>query len=61
MSVQFRADAINAFNNVGLYMPNNDLALALQSNGAYSSTSIFGRSTKSFDPRILQLGAKFVF
>jgi len=59
--IQFRADAFNAFNNVGLYMPNNDLALALQSNGTYSSTSIFGKSTKAFDPRILQLSAKIVF
>jgi hypothetical protein len=58
---QFRADAFNAFNNVNLFLPNNDLALALQSNGAYSSTSIFGKSTKAFDPRVLQLGAKIVF
>jgi hypothetical protein len=59
--IQFRADAFNAFNNVGLYMPNNDLALALQSNGTYSSTSIFGKSTKAFDPRVFQLSAKIVF
>jgi hypothetical protein len=58
---QFRADAYNAFNNVNLYLPNGDLALALQSNGAYSSTSIFGKSTVAFDPRILQLSAKFLF
>ncbi|MGA2674882.1 MAG: TonB-dependent receptor [Terracidiphilus sp.] len=58
---QFRADAFNAFNNVNLYLPNNDLALALQSNGAYSSTSIFGKSTKAFDPRVFQLSAKIVF
>jgi hypothetical protein len=58
---QFRADAFNALNNVGLYMPNSDLALALQSNGAYSSTSIFGKSTKAFDPRVLQLSAKIIF
>lgn len=59
--LQFRADAFNAFNNVNLFLPNNDLALALQSNGTYSSTSIFGKSTKAFDPRVLQLGAKIVF
>jgi len=58
---QFRADAFNAFNNVNLYLPNNDLALALQSNGTYSSTSIFGKSTKAFDPRVFQLSAKIVF
>jgi len=59
--LQFRADAFNAFNNFNLFFPNNDLALALQSNGTYSSTSIFGKSTKAFDPRVLQLGAKIVF
>ena len=59
--LQFRADASNAFNNVNLYLPNNDLALALQSNGTYSSTSIFGKSTKAFDPRVFQLSAKIVF
>jgi hypothetical protein len=59
--LQFRADAFNAFNNVNLYLPNNDLALALQSNGTYSSTSIFGKSTKAFDPRVFQLSAKIVF
>jgi len=58
---QFRADAFNAFNNVNLYLPNNDLALALQSNGTYSSTSIFGKSTKAFDPRVFQLSGKIVF
>jgi hypothetical protein len=58
---QFRADAFNAFNNVNLFMPNNDLALALQSNGQYSSTSVFGKSTKAFDPRVIQLAAKFLF
>jgi len=58
---QFRADAFNAFNNVNLFLPNNDLALALQSNGTYSSTSIFGKSTKAFDPRVFQFGAKIVF
>jgi hypothetical protein len=58
---QFRADAFNAFNNVNLFMPNNDLALALQSNGQYSSTSVFGKSTKAFDPRVLQFAAKFIF
>jgi hypothetical protein len=37
------------------------LLLALQSNGTYSSTSIFGKSTKAFDPRVFQLSAKIVF
>jgi hypothetical protein len=58
---QFRADAFNALNNVNLFLPHNDLALALQTNGAYSSTSIFGKSTQAFDPRVLQLSAKIVF
>jgi hypothetical protein len=58
---QFRADAFNLFNNVNLYLPNNDLALALQSDGTYSSTSVFGKSTRAFDPRVLQLSAKIVF
>jgi hypothetical protein len=58
---QFRADAFNVFNNVNLYLPNNDLALALQSDGTYSSTSVFGKSTRAFDPRVLQLSAKIVF
>jgi hypothetical protein len=58
---QFRADAFNAFNNVNLFLPNNDLALALKPDGTYSSTSVFGKSTQAFDPRVLQLSAKIVF
>jgi hypothetical protein len=58
---QFRADAYNLFNNVNLYLPNSDLSLALKSDGTYSSTSVFGKSTKAFDPRVLQLSAKIAF
>lgn len=60
-SLQFRADAFNAFNNVNLFLPANDLALAQKPDGTYSTTSIFGKSTQAFDPRVLQLSAKIVF
>lgn len=59
--LQFRLDAINAFNKVNLYLPNSDLSLALQSNGTYSTTSLFGQSTRAFDPRTLQASLKFSF
>lgn len=61
MGLQFRVDAYNALNNVNLYLPNNDLALALKPNGTFSSTSIFGKSTRAYDPRTLQIGAKLAF
>jgi len=59
--LQFRFEALNTFNNVNLYLPNNDLALALKANGTFSSTSSFGKSTQAFDPRILQVSARLVF
>jgi hypothetical protein len=43
---QFRADAFNSFNNVNLFLPNSDLALAPKSDGTYSNASIFGKSKK---------------
>jgi hypothetical protein len=60
-TLQFRADAYNAFNNVNLFLPNDDLALVLKPDGTYSSTSAFGKSTQAFDPRVLQLSAKIIF
>ena len=59
--LQFRIEAFNAFNNVNLYLPNDNLALALKPDKTYSTTSNFGKSTQAFDPRILQLSARFVF
>jgi hypothetical protein len=45
-----RAEAFNALNNVNLYLPVTDLSL-----GA------FGKSIQAFDPRTLQVSAKFTF
>jgi hypothetical protein len=59
--IQARFEAFNALNNVNLYLPNNDLALALKPDQTYSSTSSFGKSTRAFDPRILQVSARFMF
>ena len=61
VALQVRAEAFNLFNNVNLYLPNTDLSLALKSDGTYSSTSIFGKSTQAFDPRILQVSARITF
>jgi len=60
-SIQFRAEGYNVLNNVNLYLPNVDLSLALKADGTYSTKSIFGKSTRAFDARILQLGLKLVF
>ena len=60
-TLQARIDAFNAFNNVNLFLPAGDLALALKADGTYSSTSVFGKSTQAFDPRILQLSARIAF
>lgn len=49
-SVQVRLDAFNALNNVNLFLPNADLSLPS-----------FGKSTQAFDPRNLQVGARFMF
>ncbi|HEX8500068.1 MAG TPA: TonB-dependent receptor [Pyrinomonadaceae bacterium] len=49
-SLQLRLDAFNALNNVNLFLPNSDLSLPN-----------FGKSTQAFDPRHLQLGARFMF
>jgi hypothetical protein len=61
VTLQLRAEAFNLLNKVNLYLPNTDLSLALQSNGTYSTTSIFGKSTLAFDPRILQVSARITF
>jgi hypothetical protein len=53
--------AFNVLNTTNLYMPNGDMALALESNKTFSTTSIFGKSTQAFDPRIMQLSASFSF
>jgi hypothetical protein len=49
-SLQLRLDAFNALNNVNLFLPNSDLSLPN-----------FGKSTQAFDPRNLQVGARFMF
>jgi hypothetical protein len=61
VTLQLRAEAFNAFNNVNLYLPNTDLSLALKSDGTYSTTSIFGKSTLAFDPRNIQVSARITF
>lgn len=61
VTLQLRAEAFNLFNNVNLYLPNTDLSLALKSDGTYSTTSIFGKSTQAFDPRLLQISARITF
>jgi len=60
-ALQLRVEAFNALNNVNLYLPNSDLALALKPDKTYSTTSSFGKSTRAFDPRTLQVSGKFVF
>lgn len=45
-----KVEAFNALNNVNLYLPNADLSLAN-----------FGKSTQAFDPRNVQVSAKFMF
>ncbi len=59
--MQLRFEAFNVINKVNLYLPNPDLSLALKSDGTYSTTSIFGKSTRAFDPRTLQASVKFSF
>ena len=59
--VQFRLDAINALNKVNLYLPNSDLSLALKADGTYSTTSLFGQSSRAFDARTLQASLKISF
>jgi hypothetical protein len=49
-SLQFRLEAFNTLNNVNLYLPNADL-----------SVSNFGKSTQAFEPRNLQVSARFSF
>jgi hypothetical protein len=53
--------AFNVLNTTNLYMPNGDMALALKPNKTFSTTSIFGKSTQAFDPRIMQVSATFSF
>ncbi|HEV2380353.1 MAG TPA: TonB-dependent receptor [Terriglobia bacterium] len=59
--LQFRFESFNTLNNVNLYIPNDDLALALKPDKTYSTTSSFGKSTRAFDPRILQVSVRFAF
>ena len=59
--IQLRFEAFNALNNVNLYLPNSDMALALLPDGTFSPTSSFGVSSQAFDPRILQVSARFAF
>jgi len=59
--LQFRLDAINALNKVNLYLPNSDLSLALKTDGTYSTTSLFGQSSRAFDARTLQASLKISF
>jgi hypothetical protein len=47
---QLRLDVYNAFNTLNLFLPNADLSL-----------SNFGKSTQAFDPRTVQIGARFLF
>ena len=61
MHLQLRAEAYNAFNTVNLYLPNSDMSLALRPDGTFSDSSAFGKSTAAFDPRVMQLGLRFVF
>ncbi len=50
VSVQFRAEFFNAFNNVNFYAPDNSLA-----------SGQFGRITSARSPRILQFALKLLF
>lgn len=59
--LQFRADIFNVLNTTSLYLPNVDLSLALQPDGSFSNTSLFGKSTQAFDPRTVQVGVRFMF
>lgn len=45
-----KIDAFNALNTVNLYLPNADLSLPT-----------FGKSTQAFEPRTMQVSAKFTF
>jgi hypothetical protein len=48
--LQFRGEAFNALNTLNLFLPNADLSVAN-----------FGKSTQSFDARVIQLGLRFLF
>ena len=50
-ALQFRAEAFNLLNTLGLALPNSDLSIP----GA------FGKSTTAFDPRQIQLGLRLQF
>lgn len=50
VSLQFRAEFFNVFNNVNFNAPNTNV-----------SSQQFGRITSSLDPRILQFGLKILF
>ena len=51
--------AFNVLNTTNLYMPNGDMALALKPDKTFSTSSSFGKSTQAFDPRIMQVSARF--
>lgn len=46
-----KAEGFNVLNTVNLFLPNADLSIA----------QTFGKSTQAFDPRTMQVSAKFVF
>jgi len=50
VNVQLRFEVFNVLNRVNLGPVNGDLA-----------SSTFGRATSTFDPRIIQLGARVLF
>jgi Carboxypeptidase regulatory-like domain/TonB dependent receptor len=49
--LQLRLEAFNALNNVNLFLPNVDLAVATN----------FGKSNQAFEPRNVQISARFAF
>jgi hypothetical protein len=53
--------AFKVLNTTNLYMPNGDMALALEPNKTFFTNSIFGKSTQAFDQRIMQISATFSF
>ncbi len=49
-SLMLKIETFNSLNNVNLFLPNADLSLPT-----------FGKSTQAFEPRSIQLSAKFIF
>jgi hypothetical protein len=52
LSVQFRAEFFNFFNNVNFALPDNNIT---------DGSEVFGRITSAGSPRILQFGLKLTF